>query len=63
MKIELLKKVPGFDDWQFSKIIAFLQILKNKKLYKNDIVFKEKDPPDFIYFIFAGEIEVISSLV
>ncbi len=58
-KVEFLKKVSIFADWPFSKIIAFLQLLQEKKLNKNDLVFKEDDSADFIYFIKEGEIEVL----
>lgn len=54
--------MPIFNHWSTFKISQFIPYFEVKTFVRNDIIFKEGDVADKIYFIWNGEIEVFNFL-
>jgi CRP-like cAMP-binding protein len=57
-KIEFLKGLIYFSDWNLTKLSTLLMITEQKTFQKNNYIYEEGDLPDYLYFIKEGEIEV-----
>ncbi|KAL4470100.1 hypothetical protein ABPG72_008759 [Tetrahymena utriculariae] len=60
--VNFLKEFSFFANWQNSKINGLLQSMEKRAAQYKEIIYKEGDNPDFVYFIKEGEFEVTKTL-
>ncbi len=58
MKLKFFLDIPIFNQWNKWLLQKFLPKFREKKIIWSQIVFKEKDPVDYIYIVKEGEFEL-----
>ncbi|OFZ22965.1 MAG: hypothetical protein A2202_01665 [Bdellovibrionales bacterium RIFOXYA1_FULL_36_14] len=61
--LQILKTFPFFKHIDHPTVELIAQNVNKISYSKNSLVFKEGDPPDFIFFIFKGSIEIFKNEV
>lgn len=59
-QIYFFEKIDAFSHWQRNQISAFVFHLEEHKLYRNKVILRENQVPNYVYFVKSGEIEVIN---
>jgi hypothetical protein len=58
-RIKYLKSVPFFTSWTRTTLAKFTYYLKRHTFKRNQIVYKEGDPCESVFFVINGEFEVL----
>jgi CRP-like cAMP-binding protein len=57
-KVEFLMQIPCFKDQQKKNVAKFTHYLQKHSYIRNQYVYKEGDPADFVYIVYSGEFEL-----
>lgn len=58
-KVDFLHRFAIFQDFTKARISSLLFLFESLNLKRNQLIYKEGDKSDFLYFIKSGEIEVV----
>ena len=56
--MDFLRSMPLMVDWPLPSISALFRNVRSVRKLRNQVIFKEGDPVEEIYFIKKGEVEV-----
>jgi len=62
-KIAFFYTVDLFQHWKGDHLACLILHMEEKKFSRNQIIFKEGDDPDFLYFIHKGQVELKKKVV
>ena len=60
--MSLLSSVDIFASWKDYEISFLASSLNEAKYTRNQVLFRQDDTPDYVYFIKSGEVEVIAAI-
>lgn len=60
--MSLLSSVDIFESWKDYEISFFASSLNEAKYTRNQVLFRQGENPDFVYFIKSGEVEVTAAI-
>lgn len=61
-KVDFLMRIPCFNEQRRKSVSVFTNFLIPELFIRNQYVYKEGDPADFVYIIVNGEFELVKSL-
>lgn len=60
--IDFLKKMPHFSHWTKNALSRLTYYMPPKKYYRNQEIFKEGEPSDYVFVVLEGEFETVKKV-